>query len=111
MTVSLSPFTTVAILLLTAGAYAIATVGMKQFSGTPGLLAMGLIAGGLFVAVMMEMILLRQGNLSLVYLGIMVAETALVLGYAYSIGHGLTLGQITGAGFVLFGIVVMGAHT
>lgn len=41
----------------------------------------------------------------------MIAETALVLIYAYSIGHGLSLGQVTGAAFVLFGIAIMGAQT
>ncbi|MGB5863103.1 MAG: 5-aminolevulinate synthase [Sulfitobacter sp.] len=111
MSLTLTPLTTVAILALTAASYTVATVGMKQFSGAPGILAIALITGGLAVAVVMEVILLRQGNLSLVYLGIMIAETALVLVYAYSIGHGLSLGQVTGAAFVLFGIAIMGAHT
>lgn len=111
MTFAMTPLTTVTLLFLTAGSYAIATVGMKHFSGTPGMLGLALITGGLLVAVAMEVILLRQGNLSLVYLGIMVAETVLVMVYAYSIGHGLAPGQIAGAAFVFFGIMIMGVHS
>lgn len=111
MSLTLTPLTTVAILALTEASYTITTVGMKQFIGAPGILAIALITGGLAVTVVMEVILLRQGSLPLVYLGIMIAKTALVLIYAYSIGHGLSLGQVTGAAFVLFGIAIMGAQT
>jgi hypothetical protein len=110
MTASLSSFTAIALLMLTATGYAIATIGMKLASGGISTASTVIIAGGLFLAVVMEIILLRIGNMSLVYLGIVVAETALVLAYAYSVGHGLNLPQMGGAALVLTGVVLLGAN-
>lgn len=98
------------LLILTASGYAIATIGMKLTSGGLSAASIVIISGGLLLAVVMEVILLRIGNMSLVYLGIVVAETALVLAYAHSVGHGLNLPQMTGAGLVLAGVFLLGAH-
>jgi hypothetical protein len=110
MTYTLSSFTALGLLALTASGYAIATIGMKLASGGISTLSLFVIAGGLLLAVAMEIILLRIGNMSLVYLGIVVAETVLVLAYAHSVGHGLNLIQMFGAGLVLIGVVLLGAH-
>lgn len=110
MTLTLSSFSAVTLLVLTAAGYAIATIGMKLASGGITALALGIIVFGLLLAVVMEVILLRNGNMSLVYLGIVVAETALVLAYAHSVGHGLNLPQMAGAGMVLGGVLLLGAH-
>jgi hypothetical protein len=110
MTLTLTSFTAVTLLVLTASGYAIATIGMKIASNGMSAIALSIIAGGLLLAVVMEIVLLRIGNMSLVYLGIVVAETALVLTYAHSVGHGLNVAQMIGGGLVLAGVVVLGAH-
>lgn len=110
MTLTLTPLVAVLLLILTASGYAVATVGMKLASDSFNILALCVIFGGLALATVMEITLLRMGNMSLVYLGIVLAETALVLGYAYSIGHGLNMVQMGGAGMVLVGVVLLGAH-
>jgi hypothetical protein len=110
MTYSLSALTAIALLVLTAAGYAIATIGMKLASGGISTASVIIISGGLLLAVAMEIILLRIGNMSLVYLGIVVAETTLVLTYAHSVGHGLNLPQMGGAALVLTGVVLLGAN-
>lgn len=110
MTLTFSTFTAVALLLLTAAGYAIATIGMKLASGGITSLALLVIVIGLGLAVVVEIIMLRHGNMSLVYLGIVVAETALVLAYAHHVGHGLNLSQMAGAGLVLSGVLMLGVH-
>lgn len=110
MTLTLAPFTAVGMLSLTALGYAIATIGMKLASDSFTVFATFIILAGLALATAMEICLLRMGNMSLIYLGIVVAETALVLGYAYTIGHGLNAVQLAGAGMVLAGVGLLGAH-
>lgn len=102
--------TTFALMTLTAIGYALATIGMKHATQSMGFLAIALITVGLLGAVLAEVALLRNGNLSLVYLGIIVAESALVLSYAMWIGHGLSLQQAAGAGLVICGIMVLSVN-
>ena len=99
--------TTFGLLTVTALGYALATVGMKHATQHMGWLAISMIALGLLGAVLAEVALLRSGNLSLVYIGIIVAESALVLSYAMWIGHGLSLQQGLGAGLVFCGVLVL----
>lgn len=103
----LTSFSTMSLMALTALGYALATVGMKHATYAPGVLAVTLISAGLIAAVLAEVALLRNGNLSLVYLGIIVAESALVLGYAMWIDQGLSFRQMFGAVLVLGGIMVL----
>jgi len=104
MTYAIGTFPSFALLSMTALGYALATVAMKNYAIQPGGLAVAAIAGGLVIAVLAEIILLRQGNMSLVYLGIIVAETTLVLCYASFIGNGLSLPQLGGAVLILAGV-------
>lgn len=97
------------LVLATALGYALATVGMK--CAADGLLPLGLtlaILGGI-AAISFEIALLRRSDLSLVYIGIVVAETLLVLGYAAMIGEGLSPRQVGGALLVLAGLAAIGA--
>lgn len=103
----MTSFSTLTLMMLTAVGYALATVGMKQATYSAGPVAIILISSGLMAAVLAEVTLLRNGNLSLIYLGIIVAESALVLGYAMWIDQGLTLRQMGGAALVLSGIFVL----
>lgn len=110
MPLAITPVSAIALLSLTAAGYAIATIGMKMASSAVTMAAVAIIMVGFTVATLMEIVLLRSANMSLVYLGVVVAETALVLGYAYSIGHGLNLQQMAGAGMVLGGVLMLGSH-
>ena len=110
MTLALTPLTALGLLSLTAMGYAIATIGMKLASDSFTVFAITIILAGLALATVMEICLLRMGNMSLVYLGIVVAETTLVLGYAYTIGHGLNGIQVTGAVMVLAGVGLLGVQ-
>ena len=84
-------------------AYAAATLGMKWTSSGHGLFAIALIVACLAVAVGIEIVLLQRVKLGLVYVGILVAETVLILGLAAPLGEGLTPKELAGAGLVLVG--------
>lgn len=103
MSPSIHPALIIGLLCITAAGYAVATIGMKAASGGATSIAAFFILAGFAIAVVAEVIVLRQGNMSLVYMGIIVAETVLVLGYASSIGNGLSAPQMAGAGLVLLG--------
>ena len=104
MPILTSQLASVGLLTFTALGYSLATVAMKSYAHHPGAAALAVIATGLALAVLAEVILLRQGNMSLVYLGIIVVETVLVLCYAAAVGHGLSLSQMGGAVLVLAGV-------
>ena len=95
------------LLVFTALGYALATIGMKMASAGGNALALILIAVGLLIAVLAEIGLLKGGDLPVVYLMIVVAETILVLGYAAFIGERMTLQQVTGAVLVLGGFALV----
>ena len=110
MTQSLPTVAIVLLLLVTGGGYALATVGMKLASGAMSGLALAAIAAGLLAAVLAELVLLRNAELPVVYLAIVVFETLLVLGYAAVAGGALTPMQVTGAVFVLAGFGMVTIH-
>ncbi|SFJ05818.1 hypothetical protein [Jannaschia pohangensis] len=97
----------VALLLVTGGGYALATVGMKMASGAMSTPAVAAILAGLIVAVLAELVLLRNAELPVVYLAIVVFETLLVLGYAAIVGGALTPLQVMGAVLVLGGFALV----
>lgn len=109
MTASLSLAAMAALTVLTAGGYAVATIGMKIAAGPPAIWANAVIALGLLVAVAAEVTLLRNAELPVVYLGIVVLETLLILGYAGLASGSLSGAQVLGAVLVLtgFGLVTM----
>ena len=107
---SLSTTALLSLLLLTATGYALATVGMKMASTTHTTLGMVIIALALGGAVFAEIVLLRTGHMSMIYLGIIVMETVMVLGYAAMIGQGLNVVQIGGALLVLVGFGLVTSH-
>ena len=97
------------LIVLSAGGYALATVGMKLALTASLPLAVLVIVTGFALAGVGEIVLLRQAPLSVVYLTIMGVETLLVLGYAAMIGEGLDLRGILGGGLVLAGLALV-AH-
>jgi hypothetical protein len=99
-----------ALLTVTATGYALATVGMKMASNTHSPFAMLIIALALGGAVFAEIVLLRSGHMSMIYLAIVVMETAMVLGYAAIIGQGLSMLQFSGALLVLIGFALVTSH-
>lgn len=107
MTTQLSMTTTVILMALTAGGYAVATLGMKIASYQLSALAMALMAMGLAGAALAEITLLRQANLSVIYLGIIAVESLLVLTIAALIGDRLTPLQLSGAALVLVGMALV----
>jgi drug/metabolite transporter (DMT)-like permease len=102
------PFALIAVLLmLAAGGYALATVGMKIASEAPGPLALALLAAGFAAAVAAEIILLRQADLPVVYIAIVVGETALILAYSWLIGEMPSSRQLAGGAMVMAGFFVV----
>ncbi len=97
----------VILVVVTGGGYALATVGMKLASGMPGGMAAALIAVGLAAAIMAEITLLRNAELPVVYLGIVVFETLLVLGWSAMAGGVLSGAQVAGAAMVLGGFALV----
>jgi small multidrug resistance pump len=109
MTAQFSMTTTLILMTLTAGGYAVATLGMKLASEQLNSLALALMTTGLVAAALAEINLLRNANLAIIYLGIISLETLLVLSFAAMIGDRLTLQQLSGAAFVLVGFALV-AH-
>lgn len=107
MTAQISMTTTVILMALTAVGYAIATLGMKLASDQLNALALALMATGLAGAALAEITLLRQANLSVIYLGIIAVETLLVLSIAALIGDRLTPVQLSGGALVLVGMILV----
>ncbi len=107
MTQSLGLFSMSLLMVLTAAGYAFATIGMQAVSASHNKLALTVIAVGLSVAAIAEITLLRQASLPLVYLGIMVTETILVLGYAAWSHQGLSLSQMGGGALVVVGFALV----
>ncbi len=95
------------LVLLTAAGYVIATVGMKGCAS--GWLLTGIVLAvlGFGIAFLAEVVLMRQTELSVLYVAILGVETILILGIAFSIGEGFDLRQAFGAGLVIVGLVVV----
>ncbi|MCB1312521.1 MAG: 5-aminolevulinate synthase [Sedimentitalea sp.] len=98
----------VPLLVLTGIGYAVATAGMKLSTGDGWTsVALALVVGGLLVAVLAEITLLRSANLAVIYLAIIAIETLLVLVFAAMIGDTLSPPQLAGAGLVLGGMALV----
>jgi len=110
MTHSLSLFSIGLLMALTAAGYAFATIGMQIFQTLDSKLPLLIIIAGLSVAAIAEITLLRQASLPVVYLGIMVTETILVLSYAAWTHHGLSLPQLSGGALVVAGFALVCSH-
>lgn len=98
----------VILILVAAGGYAIAAILMK-LSATTGPLQgiLGGIAIVLLLTVLAEIALLRQMELSNVYVAILAIETLLVIGYALLAGEHLSQREIAGGVLVLAGTVLV----
>lgn len=107
MITTLSPFFALFLVAGTASAYAIATIGMKLASTGPSPEAYGFILVGLIGAVMGEIILLRTASLTLIYVGIIVFESLMVLAYATYISGHVNMPQIFGAALVISGFALV----
>jgi len=102
-------FNSIAFILLAAGGYFLATIGMKSGSHMMGGVAFALIVAGLVTAALAEITILRRADLGVIYIAIIGVETLLVLTYVALIGEGLSLRQLSGAGLVLVGLAVVSA--
>ncbi|MCR8825579.1 hypothetical protein [Pseudosulfitobacter koreensis] len=107
MTVTIALLPAAILMLVTAGGYALATIGMTLSFETRPAFGIAIIALGLAGAVLAEITLLRHASLPLVYLGIVVTETLLVLGYAGWSQSGISLAQLGGAVLVLAGFALV----
>lgn len=107
MTAQFSIVTTLVLIAMTAGGYAIATLGMKLASSQISTLAVSLMTAGLVAAALAEINLLRHTNLAVIYLGIIAVETLLVLSIAAMIGDRLTPQQMSGGALVLLGLALV----
>ena len=98
------------LMMLTAAGYAVATIGMKLSSAAHSWTALTIIALGLAGAAFAEITLLRQASLPMVYLGIVVVETLIVMTYAAWSHEGISAAQIGGAALVLAGFVMVSSN-
>lgn len=98
------------LMMLTAAGYAVATIGMKLSSVTHSWSAVTIIALGLAGAAFAEIILLRQASLPMVYLGIIVVETLIIMTYAAWTHEGISSAQIGGAALVLAGFAMVSSQ-
>lgn len=91
------------LLVTAAGGYALATIGMKLASGSVTAFALVLVMLGMAAAAVAEIILLRNAELPVIYLAVIVTETLLVMVYAATIGETLSLSQLSGGLLVITG--------
>ncbi len=98
------------LMMLTACGYAVATVGMKMSAGMTNAATTAIIVLGLAGAAFAEIALLRNASLPTVYIGIILGETILVLGYAAWDQHTLSLQQLGGAALVIAGFALVSSH-
>ena len=97
------------LIVISAIGYAVAAVGMKLASQSQSPLSIALVVAGFAVATLAEMVLLREGNLAMIYLVIIGLETLLVLAAAWYLGDHLSGSQILGGAFLLAGVALV-AH-
>lgn len=97
----------IALILTAALGYSAATIGMKMGSSTLTGLAVLVMAIGLAAAVFSEITVLRGANLGPVYIAIIGLESLIVMIYAWYIGEAMTWRQISGAGLVVFGLILV----
>lgn len=95
------------LILVAALGYSAATIGMKMGSSALTGLAVLVMAIGLAAAIFGEMALLRGTNLGPVYIAIIGVESLIVMLYAWYIGETMTLRQISGAGLVVVGLMMV----
>ena len=107
MTIAFSIPLAITLMLFAALGYAVATIGIKSAADHHMELGLALALLGFALAFIAEMTLMRQINLSVVYVGIIAAETIAVLSYAAWIGEGLSLRQGVGAAMVLAGLATV----
>ena len=100
-------FKTYGFVILAALGYAVATIGMKLASGNWTFLAFALLIFGFFMATQSEIHLMRDVDLGVLYLLIIAVETLVVLGYAWTIGEGLSQRDAVGGVIVLTGLAVI----
>lgn len=97
------------LILLCALSYATATLAMKAYSVTFALPALLGLAICLALAVVAEVVLMRQLSVGIIYVLVIATETLVVLSAAYIIGEGLNLRELLGAGLIIGGAAIV-AH-
>jgi small multidrug resistance pump len=97
------------LIALCALSYAAATLAMKSVSQTPGFVLVAAIAICLAVAVLAEVILMRNMTMGVTYVAILCVETLLVLVFACALGEVPSIKQIAGALMVLGGAALVSA--
>ncbi|MEM6578690.1 MAG: 5-aminolevulinate synthase [Pseudomonadota bacterium] len=97
----------IAFAVTAAAGYGIATIGMKLASAEWTAAALALILLGFIAATQAEVVLMRSIPLGELYLIIIALETLIVLGYAYSIGEGLSSRDAAGGMLILMGLAIV----
>jgi len=92
--------------IMTAGGYAVATIGLKLASDGHYTPATPLILTGFIAAIFAEIMLLRQFDLSMIYIMIIALETLLIVGFAVCIGELPSTSQMLGGALVLCGLAL-----
>lgn len=99
----------IVLIALCAIAYAVATLAMKTAAQSPHLALVVAIFLCLTIAVLAEIILMRNLAMDVTYIAILAAETLLVLTFSYVTGEVPTVKQVMGAVLVLGGAALVTA--
>lgn len=95
---------------LAGSGYALATFGMRYTSDSFAFVAVAIILFGLAGTAYAEMSSLRHVSQPMIYLGVILGETALVLGYTAWVQDGFTLLEAGMSGIIVMGSSFIGYH-
>ncbi|PIB26744.1 hypothetical protein BFP76_10835 [Amylibacter kogurei] len=95
------------LIALSALGYALATLAMKHMADTPSIWPLIFIIGFFALAILFEVIVLRQENLAFTYVAILALEAMLVVVISVFIGETLSMREITGGVIVLIGAAIL----
>jgi small multidrug resistance pump len=97
------------LIMIAALGYGIATYLMKITAHSGNYSLLGMIAFALLCSVVAEILVLQQMELGIAYIGIIAAETLLVLGLAWTVGEGLNSRELVGGLLVVAGSILVAA--
>ncbi len=95
------------LLVLAAVGYAVSAYGLKLYTILANPVAVGMIGGGLAIAVLAEIAVLRRIDLSSGYVFIIAIETLLVLAAAMWLGETLDWRKLMGVALVVAGLAMV----
>lgn len=106
-----SVFSLLFLAILAGSGYALATFGMRYTSNSFAFVAVAIILFGIVGTAYAEISPLRHVNQPMIYLGVILGEAALVLGYTAWVQDGFTLLEAGMGGGIVMGSTLIGHHS